>query len=144
MPYQHAGNQPPPTGAPKAVGLIRAAVSGPRLARHANEIRWHAVRSGYWYVYTVRPPADEPNPVGYALIMARALGAEVVVVFDLAQVDDRPALVCEAGFDLETVSPPGTWTRCAEPDPCATSPEGGMWGGRFDALGVQSSAGAAR
>ncbi|WP_454197026.1 hypothetical protein [Nocardia sp. Marseille-Q1738] len=46
--------------------------------------------------------------------IAAGLNVAAIVVYDLAQVDDRPARVCE-DFDLETVCPPVTWARVAAP-----------------------------
>lgn len=67
--------------------------------------------------YTVRPPADTDDPIGYLLGMAAEFGVEVIVVFDLGHVDSQPSSVCDKGFDLETVCPQGTWTRSAQPGP---------------------------
>ncbi|MGY4099553.1 hypothetical protein ACW2Q0_08325 [Nocardia sp. R16R-3T] len=107
----------PYTGKPKAIGFVRADVSGPHVPRHVSEIHRHAGTLGYQYVYTVRPPGDEPDPIGYLLAMAAGLDVEVVVVFELAHVNDQPALVCDQGYDLETVCPQSTWTRTAQPVP---------------------------
>lgn len=74
----------------------------------------HAQLLGYQYVYTIRPPQDTPDPIGYALGIASGLGVAAIVVYDLAQVDDQPARVCE-DFDLETVCPATTWARVAHP-----------------------------
>jgi hypothetical protein len=67
---------------------------------------------GYDYVYTVHRPSDARDPVAYALVLAAALGAEAIVVYDLGHVNNQPALVCDEGFDLETVCPQWTWLRC--------------------------------
>jgi hypothetical protein len=99
---------------PMAVGLIRENVSGPAATRHALALRRHARALGYRYPYTVRPSEDTSDPIGYALAIAAGLDAAALVVYDLAAVDNRPARVCEA-FDLETVCPPTTWARVAEP-----------------------------
>ncbi|MEV2220430.1 hypothetical protein AB0E01_11175 [Nocardia vinacea] len=107
----------PSTGTPKAIGFVRADVSGLHAPRHANEIRRHAGALGYRYVHTVRPPGDEPDPIGYLLAMAAGLDVEVIVVFELAHVNDQPALICDHGYDLETVCPQSTWTRTALPAP---------------------------
>ncbi|MEV6325226.1 hypothetical protein AB0M45_29190 [Nocardia sp. NPDC051787] len=104
---------PPTTGRPKAIGFVRGDVSGLHAPRHANEVQRHARTLGYQYVYTVRPSADERDPIRYALGMAAGLGVEIIVVFDLAHVDNQPALICDAGYDLETVSPQCTWARSA-------------------------------
>lgn len=69
---------------------------------------------GYRYVYTVRPPDDCTDPVGFVLGLAAAAGIVAIVVHDLAHVDDRPARICE-NFDLETVCPPSTWARVGAP-----------------------------
>lgn len=98
---------------PKAIGFVRNDVSGLDAPRHAVEVQRHALTLGYQYVYTVRPPDDVGDPVGYVLGIAAGLEVAVIVVFDLGHVDSRPALVCDAGFDLETVCPQGTWTRSA-------------------------------
>ncbi|MGW4773589.1 hypothetical protein ACWEO2_36825 [Nocardia sp. NPDC004278] len=98
--------------APKAVGFVRGDVSGLATPRHANAVTQHARILGYQYVYTVRPPQDIPDPIGYALGIAAGLGVAAIVVYDLAQVDDQPARVCE-DFDLETVCPATTWARVA-------------------------------
>ncbi|WP_280240711.1 hypothetical protein [Nocardia abscessus] len=55
------------------------------------------------------------DPIDYALGIASGLAVDVIVVFDLGHVDNQPALVCDRGFDLETVSPQGTWVRSARP-----------------------------
>ncbi|MEV5834185.1 hypothetical protein [Nocardia sp. NPDC052112] len=99
---------------PKAVGFVRSVVSGLNAPRHAVAIQRHARTLGYQYIYTVRPPQDDPDPIGYALGIAAGLDAVAVVVFDLAQVDDQPARICE-DFDLETVCPATTWARTARP-----------------------------
>ncbi|WP_454198058.1 hypothetical protein [Nocardia sp. Marseille-Q1738] len=104
---------PPMTLQPKAIGLVRGDVSGLHAPRHANEVQRHARTLGYQYVYTVRPPADDRDPVRYALGMAAGLGVEIIVVFDLEHVNNQPALICDEGYDLETVSPQGTWARSA-------------------------------
>ncbi|WP_067477421.1 hypothetical protein [Nocardia amamiensis] len=104
----------PPTAArPKAIGFVRGDVSGLHAPRHADEVQRHARTLGYQYVYTVRPPADEHDPIRYTLGMAAGLGAETIVVFDLEHVNNQPALICDEGYDLETVSPQGTWARSA-------------------------------
>ncbi|WP_406233237.1 hypothetical protein [Nocardia sp. NBC_01009] len=101
---------------PKAIGFVRNDVSGLDAPRHATDVQRHARKLGYQYVYTVRPPADV-DPIGYALGIAAGLGVEVIVVFDLGQVDCLPALICDEGFDLETVCPQGMWARSAQPRP---------------------------
>ncbi|WP_330232047.1 hypothetical protein OHA40_05905 [Nocardia sp. NBC_00508] len=104
---------PPTPVRPKAIGFVRGDVSGLHAPRHANEVQRHARTLGYQYVYTVRPPADEGDPIGYALGMAAGLGVATIVVFDLEHVNNQPALICDEGYDLETVSPQGTWARSA-------------------------------
>ncbi|MBF6077826.1 hypothetical protein ACWEPH_29595 [Nocardia beijingensis] len=104
---------------PKAIGLVRSDVSGADAARHAEAVQRHALALGHRYVYTVRPPVDAADPIGYVLAIAGGLEIEVLVVFDLEQVDNRPALVCDAGFDLETVCPQCTWARSAQAAPRA-------------------------
>jgi hypothetical protein len=98
---------------PKAIGLVRNDVSGPAASRHATDVKRHAHALGYQYIYTVRPPADVHDPIGYVLGMAAALDVRVIVVFDLGHVDCLPALICDQGFDLETVCPQSTWARSA-------------------------------
>ncbi|MEV6337808.1 hypothetical protein AB0M12_24165 [Nocardia vinacea] len=78
----------------------------------------HAQLLGYEYVYTVRPPRDASDPIGYALGIAAGLDVAALVVFDLAHIDDQPARVCE-DFDLETVCSATTWARAVRPGPCA-------------------------
>ncbi|RJO76967.1 hypothetical protein D5S18_12235 [Nocardia panacis] len=91
-------------------------MSGSHAPRHAVEVQRHALSLGYQYVYTVRPPQDAPDPIGYALGIAAGLNVAAIVVYDLAQVDDQPARVCE-DFDLETVCPATTWAKVARPAP---------------------------
>jgi hypothetical protein len=93
---------------PKAVGLVRTDVSGLHAPRHATEIRRHAEQLGYHYLYTVRPPEREPDPIGYALTIAIGVHAATLVVHDLTTVNNTPARVCEI-CDLETVCPAVTW-----------------------------------
>ncbi|WP_062999601.1 hypothetical protein [Nocardia jinanensis] len=88
---------------------MRTEISGPHAPRHAEQIQRHARESGYRYLYTLRPPDDEPNPLTYVRALATALGAEVIIAFDLGQVDDRPALICDLGYRLETVCPHTVW-----------------------------------
>ncbi|WP_280313091.1 hypothetical protein [Nocardia abscessus] len=95
---------------PNAVGLVRTDMSGPHAPRHATEICRHAEQLGYHYLYTVRPPAREVDPVGYALAIAVGVHAAALVVHDLTTVDNTPARVCET-CDLETVCPAVTWAR---------------------------------
>ncbi|NKY48266.1 hypothetical protein [Nocardia cerradoensis] len=68
----------------------------------------HAERLGYLHLYTVRPPADAADPVGYALGLAASLNVDAIVVYDLETVGNSPSRVCDM-FDLETVCPPATW-----------------------------------
>ncbi|MFG3524779.1 hypothetical protein ACGF5S_31290 [Nocardia nova] len=95
---------------PRAVGMIRPSVSSADTSRHALAIERHAERLGYDYVYTVRPPEDRLDPVGYGLAIALGIDAAAVVVYDLTTVDHSPARVCD-WCDLETVCPPETWAR---------------------------------
>ncbi|WP_330253520.1 hypothetical protein OG874_02585 [Nocardia sp. NBC_00565] len=118
----HTQTITPTSDKPKAIGFVRDNVSGPDAPRHAEEVRRHAHTLGYQYVYTMRPPADVDDPIGYALDMAAGLAVEVIVVFDLEHVGCRPALICDAGFDLETVCPHGTWARSAAPTPPVEEP----------------------
>jgi hypothetical protein len=98
---------------PKVVGLVRKDVSRLDTPRHAIELRRHAERLGYRYLYTVRPLVDAPDPVGYALGIAAGLDVAAIMVYDLRAVDDRPERVCEK-FDLETFCPATTWVRTAD------------------------------
>lgn len=99
---------------PKAIGFVCGDVSGLAAPRHASAVTKHARLRGYEYVYTVRPPQDTPDPIGYALGIAAGLDVVAIVVFDLAHVDNQPARVCE-DFDLETVCPATTWVRATRP-----------------------------
>ncbi|MBY8863803.1 hypothetical protein K7711_45580 [Nocardia sp. CA2R105] len=101
-------------GRPKAIGVVRGEVSGIDAPRHALEVERHAIGLGYRYLYTVRPPRDAADPIAYALGIAAGLDAAVIVVYDLAQVDNQPSRVCE-DFDLEAVCPAQTWARAAHP-----------------------------
>ena len=97
-----------PNHQPTAITLVRAEVSGPHAPRHAMEVQRHAERLGYVHLYTVRPPADATDPIGYALGLAASLNVDAVIVYDLETVANTPSRVCEM-FDLETVCPPATW-----------------------------------
>ncbi|WP_157126384.1 hypothetical protein [Nocardia mikamii] len=97
-----------PNQKPTAICLVRAEVSGPHAPRHAMEVQRHAERLGYLHLYTVHPPADATDPVGYALGLAASLNVDAMVVYDLETVGNTPSRVCEM-FDLETVCPPATW-----------------------------------
>jgi hypothetical protein len=122
---QHGGTVTPKTKKPKAVGLIRTDISGLHAPRHAVEIRRHAEQLGYHYLYTVRPPDNrDTDPVVYALGITAGVQAATLVVYDLSTVDNTPARVCEV-CDLETVSPPTTWTatRPGFSDPAHTHPD---------------------
>ncbi|WP_329406532.1 hypothetical protein OG563_32530 [Nocardia vinacea] len=99
---------------PKAVGFVRGDVSGLQAPRHATAVQRHACALGYHYVYTIRPPQDADDAIGYALGIAAGLGVAAIVVYDLDHVDNQPARVCE-DFDLETVCPATTWARVAGP-----------------------------
>ncbi|WP_280232389.1 hypothetical protein [Nocardia cyriacigeorgica] len=123
MSYPHAAEFRPGDGRSAVIGFVREAVSGPHAVRHAAEIRRYAVGSGRRYVYTVRPPSDDADPIAYALGIAAALGVDTIVVFDLAHVDDSPARICDEGFDLETVCPATTWTRSSVADEPAVPTE---------------------
>lgn len=97
---------------PKAIGLIRTDISRLDTPRHTVAIERHAREMGFRYIYTVRPPQDHSDPVAYALVLAATLDAEAIIVYDLGQVDNQPAQVCDQGFNLETVCPQWTWLRC--------------------------------
>lgn len=113
-----------PNHKPTAICLVRAEVSGREASRHAIEVQRHAARLGYLHLYTVRPPFDDPDPVGYALGLAAGLSVDAVIVYDLETVGNTPSRVCEM-FDLETVCPPATWAAAAPvaPDVAHTHPE---------------------
>lgn len=89
---------------------MRSDVSGLAAPWHATAVIDHARARGYQYIYTVRPPRDTPDPIGYALGIAAGLDVAAIVVYDLAHVDNQPARICE-DFDLETVCPATTWAR---------------------------------
>ncbi|MQY18979.1 hypothetical protein [Nocardia macrotermitis] len=97
-----------PNHKPNAICLVRAEVSGPNAPRHAMEVQRHAEQLGYLPLYTVRPPVDAADPVGYALALAASLNVDAMVVYDLETVGNTPSRVREM-FDLETVCPPATW-----------------------------------
>ncbi|WP_174183429.1 hypothetical protein [Nocardia barduliensis] len=89
-------------------------MSGSDAPRHASEVQRHALTLGYRYVYTLRPPVGVDDPIGYLLGIAVGLEIDVIVVFGLEHVDSLPALVCDAGFDLETACPQSKWTRSGQ------------------------------
>ncbi|WP_433683410.1 hypothetical protein [Nocardia sp. CA-119907] len=88
-------------------------MSGSHAPRHALAVVRHARALGYQHVYTVRPPQDIPDPIGYALDIAAGLDVVTIVAYDLAHVDNQPARICD-DFDLETVCPATTWARAAK------------------------------
>lgn len=96
-----------PNHKPTAICLVRAEISGEAAPRHALEVQRHAARRGYTHLYTVRPRADDRDPVGYALGIAAGLSVDAMVVYDLETVGNTPSRVCET-LDLETVCPPAT------------------------------------
>ncbi|MFF0528367.1 hypothetical protein ACFYT3_08250 [Nocardia amikacinitolerans] len=118
-----AGAQPGSDAAPAALGFVRGGLSGQAASRHEVAVRRHARARGYRYVYTVRPPDDCADPVGFVLGLAAAAGIVAIVVHDLAHVDDRPARICE-NFALETVCPPSTWARVGAPAHSGPIPDG--------------------
>lgn len=86
-------------------------------------MRRHADKLGYRYVYTVCPPEQLDDPIGYLLGLVIDMTVAAVVVFDLEPVNHSPARVCEV-CDLETVCPPETWARVRVSDARAhTFPE---------------------
>jgi len=109
---------------PTAVCLVRPDISGLETPRHAALAQRHTEQLGYLWLYTVRPPADHPDPIGFGLGIAAGLAANTVVVYDLTTVDNTPSRVCEM-FDLETVCPPTTWAAAlpAQIDPDHTHPD---------------------
>ncbi|WP_157224285.1 hypothetical protein [Nocardia paucivorans] len=108
MSYSHAHEPPADTG-PAAIGFVRLELSTHHAPRHTDEIRRHARESGYRYLYTVRPPVDEPNPLTYVRARATELGAQVIIAYDLGQVNNQPRLLCDLGYRLETVCPHTVW-----------------------------------
>ncbi len=92
-----------------AIGFVRLQVSVDRAPCHVREIERHARGSGYRYLSTMHPPTNEPNPLAYIRARATELDAEVIVVFDLAHVDNQPHLFCDLGYRLETVCPQQVW-----------------------------------
>ncbi|MBF6160797.1 hypothetical protein IU438_06615 [Nocardia cyriacigeorgica] len=110
MSYPHVVAHGPVEARPAVIGLVREEVSGPHAVRHADEIRRYAIKSGRRYVYTVRPPNGNPDPVGYTLGIAAALGVDTIIVFDLAHTDNTPDRICDDGCNLETVCPATVWT----------------------------------
>ncbi|NKY86808.1 hypothetical protein [Nocardia veterana] len=101
-----------PNHKPTAICLVRTDVSSTEAARHADAVQRHASKLGYFPLYTVRPPVDDPDPVGYAIGLAAGLSVDAMVVYDLETVGNTPSRVCEI-FDLETVCPPTTWAAAA-------------------------------
>lgn len=95
-------------GRPKAIGVDRPDISGLDSPRRVSEMRRHAEALGYRYLYTVRPPQDRDDPVGFALAIARGVHADAVIAYDLATVDYAPGRVTVV-CDLETVEPAETW-----------------------------------
>ncbi len=102
---------------PKAIGFD---ISGPDAPERRRVLQRRAAELGYYYVYTVRPPAGHQDPIGYAITMGVGIHAAAIVVYDLEVVDHRPARVCDR-FVLETVCPGETWSRAFPPlcDPAA-------------------------
>ncbi len=101
---------------PTAIGFVRTELSRQHSLRHADEIHRHARTSGYRYVYTVRPPVNEPHPLTYVRALATELRAQIIITFDLDQVDNQPHLICDLGYRLETVCPPTVWAPCTPLD----------------------------
>lgn len=93
---------------PTAACLVRGDVSGLEAPRHAILAQDHAAELGYICLYTVRPPADHPDPIGYGLGIAAGLGVDAIVAYDLDTIDNMPSRICDL-FILETVRPPNTW-----------------------------------
>ncbi len=119
-----AMNASTPNHQPTAMCLTHTETSSLHAARHTEEVQRHASKLGYFPVYTVSPPADDPDPLGYALDLASDLGVDALVVHDLATVGNTPSRVCDK-FDLVTVSPPATWTAVlpGTVDPLHTHPD---------------------
>ena len=65
---------------PKALGLVRADVSGLDTNRHAIEIRRRTAERGYALVYIVRTSRSVDDPIEYALDQAQKIGAAALVV----------------------------------------------------------------
>ncbi|QIS23605.1 hypothetical protein [Nocardia terpenica] len=93
---------------PTAIGVDRPSRSGLDSPRRAAEIRRHAEELGYRLLYTVRPPHDHGDPIGYALGIARGIRAEALFAYDLDTVDHQPGRVT-AVCALETVNPAQSW-----------------------------------
>ncbi|MFJ1457860.1 hypothetical protein [Nocardia sp. N2S4-5] len=93
---------------PTAACLVRSDVSGLETPRNAILAQDHAAELGYICLYTVRPPAHHPDPIGYGLGIAAGLGVDAIVAYDLDTIDNMPSRICES-FILETVRPPNTW-----------------------------------
>ncbi|WP_280318554.1 hypothetical protein [Nocardia wallacei] len=93
---------------PTAACLVRGDVSDLEAPRHAILAQDHAAELGYVCLYTVRPPADHPYPIGYGLGIAAGLGVDAIVAYDLDTIDNMPSRICDS-FILETVRPPNTW-----------------------------------
>src|SRR2546427_12673849 len=66
----------------KAIGFVRGDVSRLAAPRHASAVMQHARLLGYQYVYTVRPPQDTSDPIGYVLGIAAGLDVAAIVVYD--------------------------------------------------------------
>lgn len=94
---------------PIAVGFICTDLSAHHAPRHTYEIQRYARDSGYHLLHTVRPPAGEPNPLTYLRGLATEFGAGIIIAFDLGHVNNRPYLLCDLGYRLETVCPHTVW-----------------------------------
>ncbi|NKY55953.1 hypothetical protein [Nocardia flavorosea] len=94
---------------------MRSEISAHHAPRHGREIQRYARESGYHYLSTVVPPPGKPNPLTHIRARATELGAEVIIAFDLAHVDNQPHLFCDLGYQLETVCPHLVWTPSVPP-----------------------------
>lgn len=101
---------PVATVRPAALGLVRVEISDRDAAAHDLEIQCQANYLGYRWLFTIRLPGGTHDPVGYALAIAAGLGAEAIIVTDLAHVDDQLERII-ADFDLATTAPARLWRR---------------------------------
>lgn len=96
---------------PRAIGYIRADISGDRQPHHAHEIRLLARRQGYNLVYVVRLWQNSvPDPMNHVLGIVRSIDATALIVPELAHVDNSPEPVCDI-CHLITVGPEQFWAK---------------------------------
>ncbi|WP_051163038.1 hypothetical protein [Nocardia brevicatena] len=107
---------------PRAIGYIRADISGDHQPHHAHDIRPLARRQGYNLVYLVRLWQNSvPNPMDHVLGIVRCIDATALIVPELAHVDNRPEPVCDT-CHLITVSPEQFWAKIGS-RPGGSAPE---------------------